>query len=295
MCAQGFGSSSRLRNEYRGRIAPTPTGFLHLGHARTFWQAHRRAFENHGKIIMRIEDLDPARSKPEFVTAGIEDLRWLGMRWDEGPDRGGDYGPYLQSQRTQHYRSVLERLIEIRAVYRCYCSRKDILAAAQAPHSSEEGPIYPGTCRANMGLGDCDAVGRAPCWRFKVADGRRVSFQDGKYGSVGFTGGVDFGDFVVWRQDDVPAYQLAVSVDDHEMGITEVVRGKDLLVSTCRQILIYEALNWTIPAFFHCPLLTDGDGVRLSKRSSSMGIRDFRSQGWSPERIREEIFGSDDV
>ena len=122
-----------------------------------------------------------------------------------------------------------------------------------------------------------------------------VAFQDGKYGSVGFTGGVDFGDFVVWRQDDVPAYQLAVVADDHKMGISEVVRGKDLLVSTCRQILIYEALNWKIPAFFHCPLLTDGDGVRLSKRSSSMGIRDFRSQGWSPERIREEIFQSDGI
>ena len=108
MCAQGFGSSSRLRSEYRGRIAPTPTGFLHLGHARTFWMAHRRALENYGKIVMRIEDLDPARSKSEFVTAGIEDLRWLGLRWDEGPDEGGGYGPYLQSLRTRHYRSVLE-------------------------------------------------------------------------------------------------------------------------------------------------------------------------------------------
>jgi glutamyl/glutaminyl-tRNA synthetase len=290
MCAQSSVSSTHLRDEYRGRIAPTPTGFLHLGHARTFWEAQRRALKNQGRVIMRIEDLDPARSKSVFVEAGIEDLRWLGMQWDEGPDKGGDYGPYLQSLRMQHYRRVLEQLIEIRAVYRCYCSRKDILAAAQAPHSSDEGPIYPGNCRKNLGHGDCDTNGRAPCWRFKVANGRHVAFEDGKYGSVGFTGGVDFGDFVVWRQDDVPSYQLAVSVDDHEMGITEVVRGEDLLVSTSRQILIYEALNWTIPDFFHCPLLTDGNGVRLSKRSNSMGIRDFRSQGWSPERIREEMF-----
>ena len=295
MCSQWIGSSSGLRDGYRGRIAPTPTGFLHLGHAQTFWLAHRRALEHRGKIIMRIEDLDPARSKSEFTTAAIEDLQWLGLQWDEGPEKGGDRGPYLQSLRTQHYRMVLERLIKIKAVYRCYCSRKDILAASQAPHSSDEGPIYPGTCRANIGLGDCDSVGRKPCWRFKVPEGLLVAFQDGKYGSVGFTGGVDFGDFVVWRQDDVPAYQLAVVADDHKMGISEVVRGKDLLVSTCRQILIYEALNWKIPAFFHCPLLTDGDGVRLSKRSSSMGIRDFRSQGWSPERIREEIFQSDGI
>ena len=293
MRAPILGISSGHHDAYRGRIAPTPTGFLHLGHAQTFWRAQRRAFEKKGTMTLRIEDLDPARSKPEFVEAAVEDLNWLGIEWDQGPDVGGDFGPYIQSLRTRHYQSVLGRLIEMGAVYRCYCSRKDILAAAQAPHSSDEGPIYPGTCRANLGRGDCDDGGKNPCWRFRVDEGRSVAFQDGKYGPVSFTGGVDFGDFVVWRQDDVPAYQLAVCTDDHEMRMTEIVRGKDLLVSTCRQILIYEALNWSVPDFFHCPLLTDGAGERLSKRSNAMGIRDFRARGWSPERVREEFLSDD--
>lgn len=271
--------------KYRGRIAPTPSGYLHLGHAQTFWRAQARAAERNGQLILRVEDLDAARSQPRFLEAMLEDLRWFGFRWDEGPDVEGKSGPYRQSVRFHRYRDALERLIVLGRVYRCYCSRKDIQTASLAPHFGDEGPLYPGTCRKNTGKATAEKQ-RKPNWRFRVPDNRRIAFADGNLGSFSAVAGVDFGDFAVWRQDDAPAYQLAAVVDDHLMGITEVVRGEDLLLSTCRQLLLYGALDWAAPQFFHCPLMKDARGERLSKRNQSLSLRSLREQGLAPEQVR---------
>jgi glutamyl-tRNA synthetase len=269
---------------YRGRIAPSPTGYLHLGHARTFWTAQERAQAAGGSLVLRNEDLDRARCKPEFVAAMFEDLRWFGFEWHEGPDIGGLFAPYNQSERYPVYRRALEKLEQTGLIYPCLCSRKDLQAAARAPHAEDdEEPIYPGTCRHAP---QSEIVNRKFCWRFRVPDGETISFTDGNLGPQQFTAGKDFGDFVVWRTDDVPAYQLACVVDDAAMQMTEVVRGSDLLVSTARQLLLYRALGLTAPRFYHCPLLTDDSGVRLAKRHDALSLRRLRENGQSPAALR---------
>jgi glutamyl/glutaminyl-tRNA synthetase len=269
---------------YRGRIAPSPTGRLHLGHARTFWVAQERAKVAGGTLVLRNEDLDRARCKPEFVSAMLEDLRWFGFEWREGPDVGGPFGPYNQSERYPIYRETLEKLERGGFIYPCICSRKDLQAAARAPHAEDDNePIYPGTCRE---LKLPQVANRKFCWRFRVPDGESVAFTDANLGSQSFVAGRDFGDFVVWRTEDVPAYQLACVVDDAAMQITEVVRGADLLVSTARQLLIYRALNLPVPKFYHCPLVTDESGVRLAKRHDALSLRRLRESGQSPEDLR---------
>lgn len=269
---------------YRGRIAPSPTGLLHLGHARTFWIAQERARKANGSVILRNDDLDRARCKPEFASAMFEDLRWFGFQWQEGPDVGGPSGPYNQSERFELYRATLKQLLEGGFIYPCTCSRKDIQAAVNAPHAAEDDePIYPGTCRENR-VAELD--GRKFSWRFRVPDSETISFFDGHFGEQRFIAGKNFGDFVVWRPDDVPAYQLACVADDAAMRITEVVRGADLLVSTARQLLLYRALNLTAPRFYHCPLMTDGSGVRLAKRHASLSLRHLREQSLRPEKLR---------
>jgi glutamyl-tRNA synthetase len=275
---------------YRGRLAPSPTGFLHLGHARTFWIAQQRALSEHGVLILRNEDLDAARSKPKFTDAMIEDLHWFGFQWHEGPDIGGPFAPYVQSQRRQHYASAFEQLRAGGFVYPCTCSRQDVLRALQAPHSGEDEPLYPGTCRlrTDQNLAVAKPQSTIPTnWRFRVPDGEAVSFADAHYGPQRFLAGKDFGDFVVWRHDDVPSYQLAVVVDDAAMHITEVVRGEDLLKSAARQLLLYRALRWTAPAFLHCPLLTDASGARLAKRHDALSLRTLRGQGLTPQDLRQ--------
>lgn len=272
---------------YRGRLAPSPTGYLHLGHARTFWLAQERARAAGGTLILRHEDLDPDRCKPEFVTALYADLRWFGLDWQEGPDVGGPHAPYSQSERTLLYREALRRLQAAGFVYPCTCSRKDILAAVTAPHAGDDELIYPGTCRpAGASPPGARSGGRAPSWRFRVPDGATIEFTDGGFGPQRFVAGRDFGDFVVWRPDDVPAYQLACVVDDAAMGVTEVVRGADLLLSTARQLLLYRALGLTPPAFFHGPLLTDRKGRRLAKRHDALCLRALRARGFTPEQLR---------
>jgi glutamyl/glutaminyl-tRNA synthetase len=269
---------------YRGRIAPSPTGYLHLGHARTFWAAQERAQAAGGKLALRNEDLDRARCKPEFVSAMLEDLRWFGFEWQEGPDIGGPFGPYNQSERYACYRDALNKLEQAGFIYPCTCSRKDLQAAARAPHAEDdEEPIYPGTCREKE---KSQMTDRKFCWRFRVPDGETVSFEDGNLGPQQFMAGKDFGDFVVWRMDDVPAYQLACVVDDAAMQMTEVVRGADLLVSTTRQLLVYRALGWQPPLFFHCRLMTDDSGVRLAKRHDALSLRRLREAGRVPEELR---------
>lgn len=255
---------------YRGRLAPSPTGLLHLGHARTFWIAAQRA--RHGTLILRNEDLDAQRCRPEFVQAMIEDLHWLGITWDEGPDCGGPYAPYTQSQRREHYLDAWQRLRDQGLIYPCTCSRKDVAQSATAPNDADDEPLYSGKCRpkhdprrdsplgcpAEAMRGEHAASNSAgPAgvnWRFRVPDGEAIRFNDLHLGPQAMIAGKDFGDFIVWRKDDVPAYQLAVVVDDAAMCITEVVRGADLLKSTARQILIFRALGWPIPDYYHCPL-----------------------------------------
>ncbi len=274
-------------------MAPSPTGFLHVGHARTFWIAQERARLHGGTLVLRVEDLDVERCKPKFVSALMEDLRWFGFIWHEGPDRGGKVGPYLQSQRREYYGAAFEKLRQRGLVYPCSCSRQDVLRALRAPHAGEEEPIYPGTCRARSQteatsqLTNRRNLSTKYNWRFKVPGGEVVSFEDGNYGLQRFVAGHDFGDFVVWRHDDQPSYQLAVTVDDAAMGITEVVRGVDLLMSTARQLLIYNALRLTPPRFFHCLLVTDPLGYRLAKRHDALSLRTLRARGETADSIRK--------
>ena len=266
----------------RGRLAPTPTGFLHVGHAYTFGIAAERAA---GKLILRMEDLDVTRCNPEFTAAAIEDLRWLGLSWIEGPDCGGDYGPYCQSQRSDLYLLAWQQLAQQKAIYPSPQSRRDIDTAAFAPHVSVEGEsVFPAAYRPNEWVVP-EHPGCVP-WRFRVPDGKTVEFVDKNFGLVKRIAGVDFGDFIIWRRDSLAAYELAVVVDDHHMNIDEVVRGEDLLTSTARQLLLYEALGWKSPDFFHTNLVLDCNGERLAKRSHGMTIRELRRQGVAPEKVR---------
>ena len=258
---------------YLGRIAPTPTGFLHVGHAATFRTAFERARAAGGSVILRIEDLDPHRCRPEFSLAAIEDLRWLGIEWD------GE--PVYQSGRREFYLDAWRRLRDGGWIYPCTRSRKDVAAASLAPH--EEEPVFPPEWRRDPAESLSHESPAGVNWRFRVPDHRRIVFQDGNVGTVEKTCLRDFGDFVVWNRDDIPAYELAVVVDDAR--ITEVVRGADLLTSTARQILLHEALGQPPPRWFHCPLVCDASGQRLAKRSAGLSIRELRAAGHSPEAL----------
>ena len=269
--------------QYRGRLAPSPTGYLHLGHAQTFWTAQQRARADGGVLVLRNDDLDSTRYQMEFVPAMIEDLKWFGFEWQEGPDCGGPFAPYNQSERMHFYRAALEKLLAGDFIYPCTCSRKDIREAASAPNVEGDEPVYPGTCRQNR---KSEIKNRKFSWRFRVPDDETIAFVDGNYGERQFVAGKDFGDFVVWRGDGVPAYQLACVADDAAMQITEVVRGADLLASTARQILLYRALGLSSPAFFHCDLLKDDAGVRLAKRHDALSLRTLRARGETPELLR---------
>jgi glutamyl-tRNA synthetase len=287
-------------NGYRGRLAPTPTGHLHVGHARTFWTAFQRARAAGGTLVLRMEDLDPDRSRAAYADAAVEDLRWLGIRWQEGPGEGGPFGPYQQSRRHEVYLAAWRRLLASGYLYPCRCSRKDLEAALAAPHEGnstqapgfpmpdieEDEPIYPGTCRSLHGtVPNQWQMPEGINWRFRVPDGEAVEFEDLNLGPRRFIAGRDFGDFVVWRRDGVPSYQLACVADDAAMGITEVVRGADLLKSTARQILLNRALGYRDPDWFHCRLVVDHNGRRLAKRHDSLSLRAMRQRGLTPMNI----------
>ena len=250
---------------YRGRLAPTPTGHLHLGHARTFWTAQQRAKQSDGTLILRIEDLDRDRCKPQYQKDLLEDLHWFGFRWQEGPDIGGDCAPYHQSDRLPTYLDIWKQLNQTRTIYPSPHSRKDVAQALSAPHEGDREVIFPTHLRPK----DWDTATKPGNvnWRFQVPDGETIAFQDQNLGSQSFTAGKDFGDFIVWRKDGFPSYELSVVADDSAMQITEVVRGEDLLLSTAKQILLYRALDLTVPAFYHCPLVRDEAGKRLAKRT----------------------------
>lgn len=260
---------------------------MHLGHARTFWTAQERARRNGGVLVLRNEDNDSQRFKLEFVPAMFEDLKWFGFDWQEGPDVGGPFGPYQQSERLSFYRAALEKLRASGWLYPCTCSRKDIQAAARAPHAADDDePIYPGTCRDKTHSTSAPQPATRFNWRFRIPDDETISFEDGHFGLQQFVAGKDFGDFVVWRHDDAPAYQLACVVDDAAMKITEVVRGADLLKSTARQLLLYRALQVAPPQFYHCELMNDEAGNRLAKRHDALSLRTLRLRGESPEALR---------
>ena len=270
----------------RGRFAPSPTGPLHLGNARTALLAWLSARAAGSSFVVRIEDLDGPRVRPGVEAAILGELAWLGLDWDEGPDRGGPVGPYRQAERRDRYRAALDRLREAGFVYPCFCSRSEIAAASRAPHGPEdEGPRYPGTCRE---LGAAEAAARAsrrpPAWRFRVPAGE-VTFQDGIHGRCSFAASVETGDFVVARADGTAAYQLAVVVDDAAMRIEEVVRGDDLLPSTTRQLLLYRALELAPPRFVHLPLVVGEDGTRLAKRHGAASVAELRGRGADPRAV----------
>ncbi len=297
-------------SKYRGRLAPSPTGYLHVGHARTFWTASQRAREAGGTLVMRMEDLDPDRSRQAYAEAAIEDLRWLGIRWQEGPDKGGPFAPYVQSKRRAIYLAAWRKLLRRGYLFPCRCSRKDLESAPGAPHErvstamqdavspgkldlQDDDPIYPGTCRHLQGrapqlpgptVSDIESPDGIN-WRFRVQDGDAVEFEDQNLGPQRFVAGEDFGDFVVWRRDGVPSYQLACVADDAAMGITEVVRGADLLKSTARQILLNRALGYDDPIWYHCRLVVDHNGRRLAKRHDSLSLRALRQRGLTPMNI----------
>lgn len=252
-----------------GRFAPSPSGRMHLGNLFTALLAWLSVRSQNGKMILRIEDLDPQRSKPEFITALRDDLNWLGLEWDEEMP--------LQSTRNAIYKTHFEEL----PVYPCYCSRNE-LHAASAPHASDGTFIYAGTCRV-LSEEERSRKTRSPSWRVCVPD-RIISFTDGVFGPQTENLQQECGDFILRRADGVYAYQLAVVSDDALGGVTEVVRGMDLLGSTARQIWLYEMLGFSVPKFYHIPLLLAPDGKRLSKREKSLDMEHLRNRH-RPEEI----------
>jgi glutamyl-tRNA synthetase len=241
---------------------------------------------------MRIDDLDTARCRPEFTVAALEDLAWLGFRWEQPVVR--------QTERLDRYRAALSRLHAAGLVYPCHRSRKELAWALSAPHEivpgapapvsalpADDEPLYPAAWRPPAGapLPPLDAAGLATNWRFRVPDGRIIAFTDGHYGPQSAVCGRDFGDFLIWRKDGFPSYQLACAVDDAEMDVTEIVRGADLIRSTFRQLLLLEALGAPLPSYHHVPLLTDEHGVRLAKRHDALSIATLRERGCLPEEL----------
>jgi glutamyl/glutaminyl-tRNA synthetase len=270
----------KTSSSYLGRLAPSPTGHLHLGHARTFWLAAERARRAGGELLLRNDDLDALRFRLDFVADMIEDLRWLGFTWRE---------PMItQSSRLPRYRAALDRLHAAGLIFPCTRTRRDVLEAIGAPHEggADDEPVYPPQFRPPAGAplpppGDKTTVN----WRFRVPDGEEIAFSDARFGPQRAMAGRDFGDFLVWRKDDVPSYQLSCAVDDAELGITEVVRGADLIKSTFRQLLLIRALGHSAPAYYHAPLMLDDRGERLAKRHDSLSLRTLRGQGVTPGEI----------
>lgn len=255
-----------------GRLAPSPTGAQHIGNARTYLIAWLSARSRAGRVLLRMEDIDSPRIKPGAAGQACDDLRWLGLDWDKGP--------VVQSERLSHYESALGCLQEQELVYPCTCSRTDVAQAASAPHQEHEGPAYPGTC---SGRGSADA-GQRYAWRFRVGNDS-PEFVDGLRGPTRLDLREVGGDFVVWKSAGTPAYQLAVVVDDAAFGVTEVVRGDDLVPSTPRQLLLYQALGLRPPQFIHVPLVVGPDGRRLAKRHGDTRLATLRAAGVKAEAL----------
>ena len=280
----------------RFRYAPTPSRALHVGNglaALIGWAAARAAG---AQFVLRIEDIDRARCRPEHEWQALDDLRWLGLDWDEGPDIGGAHGPYRQSERLDRYDAAMHRLATSGLAYACVCSRADVRAAQRAPHLHAGGgePSYPGTCRPGPG-----ACARRPVlsdrggYRLAVGPSERstVAWRDGWCGAQREDVSQSCGDFLLGRQGH-PTYQLAVVLDDVDMAITDVVRGRDLLGSTARQLLLYAALGAAPPRFWHHPLIVDDAGRKLSKRDADLTLSALRLGGADPGRLRARLCAS---
>lgn len=265
-----------------GRLAPSPTGALHLGNARSFLLAWLSIRQQSGQLRLRIEDIDSPRVKPWAVAATIADLQWLGLDWDDGPEL------MVQSQRLTRYCEVLDVLRAARTVYPCTCTRSEVAEAASAPHESAarllEGPLYPGTCRNRSDEAQLLETGTDFAYRFKFHDAN-VLWCDGLHGPQQANPLRQLGDFVIARHTDVPAYQLAVVVDDHDQGVTEIVRGDDLIASTYRQLAILKVLGWQPPNYIHVPLIVGPDGRRLAKRHGDTRLSQLKQHGVAPEAV----------
>ena len=262
-------SEDKEQKTYRGRIAPTPSGYLHEGHASTFNTAWRRARERDGCVIYRNDDLDKLRCSKEFSRAAMDDLQGLKINWDEGPDCGGKYGPYNQSERAEKYVSILLKLANDGKIYPCKKSRKDIQAFGKKATIGNE-YLFPQELCPIQKHYEKDELDLNTNWRFRTQWDESVSFVDGRKGKQTFKVGKDFADFLVWRKDGFASYELATVVDDHLMEISEIVRGMDLLVSSARQCLLFDALNWEVPDIYHCELLVDMNGKKLSKSERNL-------------------------
>ena len=267
----------------KGRFAPSPSGRMHLGNLMCSLLAWLSARASGGQVVLRIEDLDAARCPRTYADLLEQDLAWLGLVWDEGGSAGGPDGPYYQSERFEIYKQYYDKLNALGLVYPCFCSRSQ-LHAASAPHRADGQVVYPGTCR---GLSPEEvtrrALKKAPAWRVQVPD-RVIGFTDGHLGHYEENLAADCGDFYLRRGDGVYAYQLAVVVDDALMGVTQVVRGADLLSSTPRQLWLYETLGLPAPRFYHLPLLLAPDGRRLSKRDGDVSLEQLAAR-YTPEQI----------
>ena len=262
-------SEENPKQSYRGRLAPTPSGYLHQGHISTFRTVWNRARELDGTLIFRMDDLDPARCTQEYANACLDDMRGMGLDWDEGPDIGGSYGPYEQNKRESFYFDALRKLFELDLIYPCEKSRKEIKAFGLLDSTGSE-YLFPESFRpASESLGKIDFPTNTN-WRFRTHWGEWVGFTDIKKARQSFRVGTDLSDFLVWRKDGVASYELATVVDDYVMKITEVVRGEDLLLSSARQCLLFDALGWSRPDFYHCELLLGEDGKKLSKSTRSL-------------------------
>ena len=285
------GSPASTPARVRGRLAPSPTGHMHLGNAWAFllaWLAARASGPG-GQVVLRLEDIDPERSRPDFAEEIQRDLRWLGLDWDEGPDVGGAHGPYAQSARLDAYAAALERLERAGRVYPCFCTRRELRSLASAPHAplvDDGSPAYPGTCRNLDGdrRQELLRLGRRPAVRLRCGE-RAQAFTDLVAGPQRMTLAECGGDFALRRSDGVFAYQLAVVVDDIAMHVTQVVRGDDILASTPRQLLLYELLGAPPPQYAHLPLLLDHEGQRLAKRHGSLALAALREAGVSAPAI----------
>lgn len=277
----------------RGRYAPSPTGALHLGALRTALLAWLLARSAGGAFLLRIEDLDTPRVRPGAAPQMLDDLRWLGLDWDEGPDVGGAYGPYVQSARQAIYLGELARLRAAGLLYPCYCTRAalhappDSASVASAPHAGDQPPRYPGTCRdlSARERRAREAAGRRPALRFRVPDAP-INFTDRLAGAQSERVSETTGDFIVRRSDGLIAYNLAVVVDDALMGVTQVARGADLLAVTAPQRALAFALGYPAPTeYIHLPLATDATGARLAKRDAAAGVVGLRARGMPPEQV----------
>ena len=275
-----------MAQKIRTRFAPSPTGWLHLGNARTALFNYLFARHNKGDLVLRIEDTDRERSKKEYEEALIEDLKWLGIEWDEGPDVGGPYGPYRQSERFEIYKKYVDELLEKGYAYRCFCTPEELEAEREQAKKEGRPYRYSGKCR-HLTPEQVERYlkeGRPYTIRFRVPDGRKLVLHDLIKGEVRFNVD-DFGDFVIVRSDGSPVYNFVVVVDDALMKITHVIRGEDHLANTFKQMLIYEALGFPMPQFAHLPIILGEDRSKLSKRHGAVSVRQYRMDGYLPDAL----------